>query len=239
VHVVASHSRADTDEAVVDLAGRVDGMAVQGGTVSEHALEKAAAQVRVVMMAGESPHVHASVRVENGSVQELTRHLLVDHGYRRLAFVGYNAGSPDVHARWEAFRAAHRAARRRVPTRAVEVGLQQSDGVLAARDLLDVTDTTRPDAVVCANDETALGFMIGALGRGFRVPEDVAITGFDDMPMASLVQPTLTTVRQPVRELAATTARLLLDRSTERGEVLLPTEVVLRGSCGCRNVGGG
>ena len=69
--------------------------------------------------------------------------------------------------------------------------------------------------MVCANDETALGLMIVALGRGFRVPDDLAITGFDDMPMASLVQPGLTTVRQPVRELATTTARLLADRSPE------------------------
>ncbi len=72
--------------------------------------------------------------------------------------------------------------------------------MIAAAQLLDGGDP--PEAVVCANDETALGLMIGALGRGVRVPDDLAITGFDDMPMASLVTPELTTIRQPVRELA-------------------------------------
>lgn len=238
VLVLASHSRADTDATVIDLAGRVDGMAIHGGTISDAALEKLCGMVRVVVMAADTGPAHASVRVDNTSVRGLTRHLLVDHGYRRLAFVGTPDGSPDITVRWEGFLAAHKSARRKPPAEPVRVGLQQSDGVIAAAQLLDGGDP--PEAVVCANDETALGFMIGAMGRGLRVPDDIAITGFDDMPMASLVNPDLTTVRQPVRELATTTARLLADRSPDpAGDVLLPTEIVLRGSCGCRNGGGG
>lgn len=88
--------------------------------------------------------------------------------------------------------------------------------------------------MVCANDETALGVILTVLGRGLRVPEDLAVTGFDDMDMASLVQPGLTTVRQPVRELATTTARLLVDPERRpSGNITLATELVLRGSCGC------
>jgi LacI family transcriptional regulator, galactose operon repressor len=69
------------------------------------------------------------------------------------------------------------------------------------------------------------------------VPQDVAITGFDDMPMAALVRPALTTIRQPIRELAATTARLLADpRDQQAGDIVLPTELVLRSSCGCGGV---
>jgi LacI family transcriptional regulator len=239
VLVLASHSRADTDATVIDLAGRVDGMAIHGGTISDAALETVAKQVRVVVMAGEVGPAYAAVRVDNdATVRDLTRHLLVDHGYRRLAFVGTPDGSPDVSVRWESFLAAHRSARRKPPAEPVRVGLQQSDGVIAASRLLDGGDS--PEAVVCANDETALGFMIGALGRGLRVPDDLAITGFDDMPMASLVKPDLTTIRQPVRELATTTARLLADRSPEpAGDVLLPTKLIVRGSCGCKNGGGG
>lgn len=79
--------------------------------------------------------------------------------------------------------------------------------------------------------------LIGALGRGLKVPGDIAITGFDDVAMSSLVQPGLTTIRQPVRELGAVTARLLLSGVGGPGTVmdtLLATELVLRGSCGCR-----
>jgi LacI family transcriptional regulator, galactose operon repressor len=238
VLVLASHSRADTDATVIDLAGRVDGMAIHGGTISDAALEKVCGQVRVVVMAGDVGPAYAAVRVDNGSVRDLTRHLLVDHGYRRLAFVGTPDNSPDVTVRWEGFLAAHRSARRKPPAEPIRVGLQQSDGVIAAVQLLDSDNP--PEAVVCANDETALGLMIAAMGRGLRVPEDLAITGFDDTVMASLVSPQLTTIRQPVRELASTTARLLADRSPEpAGDVLLPTELMLRGSCGCRIGGDG
>ena len=238
VLVLASHSRADTDDTVLDLAGRVDGMAIHAGTISAVAMELVCQQVRVVVMAGNAGSAHASVSVDNRNVMALTRHLLVEHGYRRLAFVGTPEGSPDVTTRWEAFLAAHRKARRVPPKQPTRVGLQQSDGVIAARELLDVDNP--PEAVVCANDETALGFMIGALGRGMRIPEDIAITGFDDMPMASLVQPDLTTVRQPVRELATTAAHLLADPlGKPAGDLLLPTELMLRGSCGCRSGGGG
>jgi LacI family transcriptional regulator len=238
VLVLASHSRADTDAVVIDLASRVDGMAIHGGTISDAALEQVCQQVRVVVMAGDTGPAHGSVRVDNANLRALTKHLLVDHGYRRLAFVGNPDGSTDVTLRWKAFLAAHKSARRTPPKEPVRVGLQQSDGVIAATELLDRGDP--PEAVVCANDETALGLMFAAMGRGLKVPDDLAITGFDDMPMASLVNPGLTTVRQPVRELATTTARMLADRSGEPGgAVLLPTEVVLRRSCGCENGGGG
>lgn len=232
VFLLASHYRADTDAKVLDLAARVDGMAIHAGTVSEAAIEEVARQIRVVVMAGEAGYAHASVSTDNSTVGGLTRHLIVDHGYRRLAFVGHPEGSPDVTARWQAFLAAHREAGVKPPADPVRLGLAQSDGAIAARKLLDESDP--PEAVVCANDETALGLTLGALGRGLRVPEDIAITGFDDMPMAALVQPGLTTVRQPVRELATTTARLLHAPLTQKdGDTVLDTELVLRGSCGC------
>ncbi len=233
VLLLSSHYRADTDAKVIDLASRVDGMAIHAGTVSEAAIQTVSEQIRVVVMAGESGSAHASVSTDNATVATLTRHLIVDHGYRRLAFVGHPEGSPDVTARWEAFLAAHRETGRTPPDDPVRLGLAQSDGAIAAKLLLD-QGGERPDAVVCANDETALGLMLGALGRGLRVPEDIAITGFDDLQMARLVRPGLTTVHQPVRELATTAARLLgapLDQLD--GDTVLATRPVLRGSCGC------
>ncbi|MFD4227921.1 LacI family DNA-binding transcriptional regulator [Streptomyces sp. NPDC058545] len=238
VLLLASHYLAGTDAKVIDLAGRVDGMAIHAGTVSDAVVEQVAQQVRVVVMCGQPSASHASVGTDNATMGVLTRHLLVDHAYRRLVFVGHPEGSPDVTSRWEAFLAAHHAAGVIPPEQPVRVGLQQSDGVIAAGRILDGGD--RPDAVVCANDETALGVILSALGRGLRVPEDLAVTGFDDMDMASLVQPGLTTVRQPVRELATTTARLLVDPDRRpSGNITLATELVLRGSCGCSAGGAG
>jgi LacI family transcriptional regulator len=238
VHILCTHLRRDSDAQVAEMARRVDGLAALGACVSDRALLEMAQTVPVVVLAGEGPGSVTSVRAENrDSVAALTRHLLVDHGLRRLAFVGSPDGSPDISARWEGFRAAHREQSLAPPRTPIRVGYQQHDGVLAADQAL--RRDPRPQAIVCANDELALGLLVGALGRGLRVPDDLVITGFDDAPMAALVSPALTTIRQPIRELAAETARQLLESaatgSTERmRDVVLPTEVVIRRSCGCR-----
>lgn len=235
VHIVGTHRREAADDDVLAMSARVDGIAVHGGTIRDETLRRLAAEVPVVVLAGQPLDGIPAVRADNTRVAELTRHLLVDHGYRRLAFVGNPDGSPDVTERWEAFKQGHREARVPAPKNPFKIGLQQSDGVIAAGELLD--GRRRPGAIVCANDETALGVLMGALGRGLRVPGDVAITGFDDVAMSSLVQPGLTTIRQPIRELGAVTARLLLSGLGGPGAVMdtvLATELVLRGSCGCR-----
>ncbi|MGC4943770.1 LacI family DNA-binding transcriptional regulator [Kribbella sp. DT2] len=234
VHIVGTHHRAAADDDVLAISGRVDGIAVHGGTIQQQTLRRLAAEVPVVVLAGKPLDGIPAVRADNSRVAELTRHLLLDHGYRRLAFVGNPDGSPDVTERWEAFKQGHREAKATPPKAPLKVGLQQSDGVIAAGELL--AGRRHPGAIVCANDETALGVLIGALGRGLKVPDDVAITGFDDVAMSSLVRPGLTTIRQPVRELGAVTARLLIAGVGGPGAVMdtvLTTELVLRGSCGC------
>ncbi|SCL32569.1 transcriptional regulator, LacI family [Micromonospora pallida] len=237
VHILCTHMREDSDEQVLEMARRVDGIAVIGGTISEPVLLRLAELVQVVVLAGQGAGPVPSVSVDNTSaMSRLTRHLLVDHGLRDLAFVGTPEGSPDVSERWAGFLAAHRELALTPPAEPVRVAMQQPDGVLAAERLL--RDGAGPQAVVCANDEIALGVLVGALGRGLRVPGDLVITGFDDAPMAALVSPPLTTVRQPVRDLAAAAARLILDAvaapgATAPDSIVLPTELVVRRSCGC------
>ncbi|HSS93905.1 MAG TPA: substrate-binding domain-containing protein, partial [Candidatus Dormibacteraeota bacterium] len=95
-----------------------------------------------------------------------------------------------------------------------------------------------PRAILCANDQTALG-VIHELGqRGIRVPQDVAITGFDDVPVARHMHPPLTTVRQPMQELGATAFDVLYTRISLGGgktDTVLPVELIVRESCGCTN----
>src|SRR6185312_12631479 len=94
-----------------------------------------------------------------------------------------------------------------------------------------------PDAVVSANDQMAIG-VVKALSRaGVRVPQDVAVVGFDDIFPGSLCDPPLTTVHQPMRMLGERSCARLLERIANPGlrpaTELLPTELVLRSSCGC------
>ena len=93
------------------------------------------------------------------------------------------------------------------------------------------------DALVCANDELALAVMKRLREGGTSVPHDVAVVGWDDVMTARYVEPALTTVRQPVRELGALAAERLHRRVTgiavEDGPQVIPTHLVILSSCGC------
>lgn len=232
----------DSEEVALEKADRVDGIAIMGGSVSAEVFGALVRhRVPLVQFAGLPLAGVPTVRTENtDAVRRLTLHLIRDHGYTRLAFAGRPTGSPDVSSRWDGFRAAHRDAGLRAPARPVAGGFEQHDGVIAAKRLL--TQATPPRAIVCANDQMAVGVLLTALGQGLRVPEDVAVTGFDDIPMADITTPALTTIRQPMRELGAETARTL--QQCIAGDcdpdldLVLATELVLRGSCGCTTSAG-
>ena len=122
--------------------------------------------------------------------------------------------------------------------RSIHGDFSEGSGAAAARTLLDRGRRPLPEAVVCANDQMAFGVLHEFQRAGIRVPADVALTGFDDIYPSRLMDPPLTTVSQPFRELGTRAARRLLDRIgepalTPRAEVL-PTSAVIRASCGCQ-----
>lgn len=235
VFILGTHGRARSNEQALELADRVDGLVVMGRTVDDAVVERMqAAGIPVVMLARPPVAATDTVRAENeASARALTEHLL-DHGHRSFAFLGDPEGSPDVSERYLGFCAALRAAGTGVPPRPVPCGFREAEGHRAAAALLDSGPPA--DAIVAANDEIAIGAVRAARERGLRVPEDIAITGWDDIALAEHVRPGLTTVRQPLRELGATAAALLTERirgtRTEPHHVLLPTALVVRASCG-------
>ena len=106
-------------------------------------------------------------------------------------------------------------------------------GRRSARDLLVATSS--PQTVICANDAMALGVMDACrFELGLRVPEDVAVTGFDDIPQAQWPSYRLTTIRQPVRRMAKATVRMLMDlidgSATSGERRMLPPELCIRGT---------
>jgi LacI family transcriptional regulator len=97
-----------------------------------------------------------------------------------------------------------------------------------------------PDAVFVASDSMALGALRALRNAGKRVPEEVAVVGFDDMPQAATANPPLTTVRQPIQRAGALAVEMLID-ILENGvdpprRIILPTELVIRDSCGSQLV---
>jgi DNA-binding LacI/PurR family transcriptional regulator len=109
------------------------------------------------------------------------------------------------------------------------------DGGRAAFDLLQ--EEGLPTAVVTVSDVTAIGILLAAADAGVRVPEDLSVIGYDDIPEASWTSPRLTTVHQPIRDKGRLAARILIDRIRSDGAVkplteLLATRLVVRGSTG-------
>jgi LacI family transcriptional regulator len=110
-------------------------------------------------------------------------------------------------------------------------------GQLAAREILAAPRHEAPDAIVCANDQMAIGAIRERRAAGIRVPADISVTGFDDVYLGALLTPPLTTVHQPMRLLGERACAMLLERIAEPGlprrVERLPTKLVIRESCGC------
>jgi LacI family transcriptional regulator len=227
---------------VLGMADRADGLAIMGATVGDDLIRRLAARgVPLVTMARTRIDGIPNTRVDNySSTVALVTHLIHDHGYARLAFVGNIIGAPDAADRWAGFLQAHRNAQLTPPISPLSTAWEQASGVQAAWQLLDMSE--RPQAVVCGNDEIATGMLSAFARTGVRVPDDIAVTGWDDGPYSEYTTPPLTTVSQPARALGSETARILLaminGNGDVPGEVVLSTEPVLRASCGCRYLPG-
>ncbi len=235
VLILSTHGREAARDMVLDLASRVDGLVVLGRTVGDDVLSELARRgLPLVVLARDPLEGVDAVNAENTtSARELTTHLVRDHGYRDVAFVGDASTSPDTHQRWRGYREALRTLGQVAPRRPVPCAFDERGGHKAATRLLRGKP---PRALVCANDEIALGAVTAAEDLGLRVPDDVAITGWDDVMAARHSRPGLTTVRQPMRRLGAQAARRLHERlggdTSESRHEVLPTQLVRRASCG-------
>ncbi|MFI6938827.1 LacI family DNA-binding transcriptional regulator [Streptomyces sp. NPDC050418] len=244
--LIAASLKGGPESLVAKVAGRVDGFAVLARTVPTEELEVLSRRRPVVMLAGprENQLDHLDhIEVANADGQrELTRHLIEDHGLRRLAYVGSAEESPDVEARFRGYVEACRTAGLTVSAEPdLRVGMMtQAQGAEAADALLD-RPGERPEALLFANDQMAVGALHTLERRGVRVPQDVVVTGFDGIALSRLVRPALTTVRQPMRRMGEEAVELLVrrlnDRTSGRTEepvsMTLPVSVVRRASCGC------
>ncbi|QDX26560.1 LacI family transcriptional regulator [Sphingomonas suaedae] len=172
-----------------------------------------------------------SVTIDDAAAaQEATAHLIA-HGHRAIAFVT----GPDTHIssveRLKGYRAALAETGIAFDPDLVVAGDYSFDsGRRAARALLD--RAMPPSAIFAGNDDMAAGALAVAHERGIPVPDQLSIAGFDDSDLAAAVWPPLTTVRQPVHELARSAADLLLDPQRPRDRLTFDTRLIARASTG-------
>lgn len=230
VMLVIAGNEGQADDAIISLATRVDGIAFLGTDVER----VARSTKKVVLIAGDARPDVEVISTENvDGARRLTEHLFA-HGHARLLFVGDPGAAHDVRERYEGFVLAHRAMGL-VPREPVLAPFRETDGRLVAERIIG--GELEADALVCGNDELALAIMARLMRAGIDVPVDMAVVGWDDVMTARYVRPGLTTVRQPVRDVGALAAdrlfQLVSGTATETQQHVLPTEVVIRGSCGC------
>ncbi len=175
-----------------------------------------------------------SVSIDNrNGARELTNHL-IEHGYRRIAFISGPKGTYDADERLAAFRETMGENGLEVNDRLIWPGqFTEASGRDAVARWLDA-DNPLPDAIFAANDAMAIGALSLLRERGFRVPRDTALVGFDDIDTAAHLG--LTTVHVPMRRMGSIAAQLAVDQISQNKSLTsyrLPVACAVRSSCGC------
>lgn len=190
----------------------------------------------VLVQQTEGEDIPSFVTDNYGGACQLSEHLL-DHGYQRFAYISGSNLTCDSAERLRGLRDSLAGRGLALDDRYIAPGdYLRGSGYEAMQRLLALDPL--PDVVFAANDQMASDALLVINEYGLRVPEDIAIAGFDDVPLASYITPALTTVHQPTYELGFQAAQAALnivkeEKPIEPMHVVLPTRLVVRRSCGC------
>jgi LacI family transcriptional regulator len=242
-HLLVSSSHADHREllaALRTMRGRIDGLIVMVPDVDAPSIRDSAGESPVVLLdPGGGVDGYDTISIANSEgASEVIRHLL-RLGHRRIATVTGPERNADARERLLGYRGALREGGGELDT-ALEVrgDFGEASGYEAARKLLHLSE--RPTAIFAGNDYMAVGVLRALADAGVRVPEEIAVVGFDDIEMCRYLTPPLTTVRVDTFHLGERAVKMLraalrsrVDRATRvtHHEVLATTPVIRR-SCG-------
>lgn len=232
--VSGSHSDpAEVDALLRALHGRVDGLIVMASMRNAGAIRIPPGVPAIFLGDPPSPGSHPSLRIDNaGGARAVAEHLL-DLGHRRIAVISGPAENSDAEARLLGFREALAARGVELePDLLVQGDFREESGRAAAQAL--AARKSRPSAIFATNDAMAIGCLSALREAGLSVPGDLAIAGFDDVPIARYLAPPLTSVRVAIAEMGERAmARLLAGlegRGAEPLEETIPAALVARAS---------
>lgn len=234
LHLIVSGSHSDSDEMRAVLRavrGRVDGLIVMSPDLDASALLRDLPDSFPVVLLNALVEGRPSITIDNaGGARAVVRHL-ASLGHRRIAFVGGPANNGDAAQRRRGYRAGMRAAGAgRDADLELTGNFTEDSGYEAAKTI--ARRSSRPTAVFAANDAMAIGALSAFHEAGIRVPGDVALVGFDDIPIARFLSPPLTSVKVPIADLGRRGLDLLLDSSNAKRNETLKTSLMVRQSCG-------
>jgi LacI family transcriptional regulator len=238
-HILVSGSHSDPSQMlnVVDtMRGRVDGLVVMAPDVTLAPLDELRARAMPVVLLNSATPNGDAITIDNyGGARAMMRHLH-ELGHTRIAFVRGPQHNADARERLRGYRHAMRGIAA-VPNKALECSgdFTEESGFAAARRVAELKP--RPTAVFAANDSMAVGVLASLTASGVKVPEEMSVVGFDDIPIARYVNPALTTMRVDIAELGRCAFGLLLDAIGNPAAHAprhdrVATTLVVRKSCG-------
>ncbi|MCM1193554.1 MAG: GGDEF domain-containing protein [Acetatifactor muris] len=249
VHVFTCHLNYEENEANKQGAFRImelpdfslyDGVVLVKNTIQYH---RAAARLVERLKAVNAPVVNVSselqgfmnIQVSGYHAQaDIVEHLIQEHGLKRINYITGIVANSDSQERYQAYLDVMRRNGLEVSEKQVYNGhfnqKSGSDGV----EWFLAQDSVAPEAIVCANDSMAIGAVSQLKKRGYRVPEDVAVTGFDNDELGKFCKPMLTTVDKDQYAMGRKAVEMLLTPELYEEPVVLKAEAVFCNSCGCR-----
>ncbi|WP_114943098.1 LacI family DNA-binding transcriptional regulator [Microvirga calopogonii] len=223
--------------AAFTAAGRVDGAILLNGHLFGQTREGEGHPARItiplVALCESIPGADIpQIEIDNrAAASRMTQHL-ASMGHRKIAYVSGPASNILERERFLGFKDGLTASGLPFdPGLVIPGDYTIETGVMAGQDIVARAD--RPTAVFCTSDEMAIGLMRTLFSAGLRVPEDISVAGFDDIEFAAVAEPSLTTIRQPRRELGQAAASALIDLLQGRPSpkrIRLETELVIRDS---------
>jgi len=236
-HLLLSCSHGDTGEmaaAIRAMHGRVEGLLLLAPQLDSAELGELGATVPTVFMNSRVDDRVSSLAIDNyGGARAMVRHL-ASRGHRTIAHVAGPIDNFDSHERERGYRDELVTSLPAARPLVIRGDFTEASGYAAGRTL--AAATPRPAAVFAANDMAALGCLAAFRAMSLEVPRDIAVAGFDDIPIAAYVRPALTTMRIPIVELGRGAvmelANAIAHRATRPVTTMFHPELVVRESCG-------
>jgi LacI family transcriptional regulator len=244
VMVSSSHSQRNMVEMLIEFmaSGRVDGvilMAPQMHKEIDEFLKKSKRPIVLINSCSDLTNV-VNFQIDNyGGAFNCVKHL-VGHGYEKIAIIKGPFANCDAQERYLGFRDALEKNNLTINKQfEVNGDFQIKSGYTAFLELMN--QNKKPDAIFISNDMMAIGAYEAAKALNIKIPQDIAIVGFDDIYLSKLLNPRLTTMHVPISDLGAKAVNYLLKMISDKVnpkqayKEVLPTKLVIGGSCGCSN----
>ncbi|MGA9332808.1 MAG: LacI family DNA-binding transcriptional regulator [Rudaea sp.] len=240
LHLLVSSSHGSATEAAAALRamqGRVDGLLIMSPHVDGEFLRNylPGSLPTVLMNSPATSTRYSTLNIDNyGGAFAMTQHL-IRCGYRKIALIGGPDGNFDASERLRGYRDAVAQSGEPIESNTYGGDFTEESGYYASRQMLAMRN--RPRAIFASNDMMAVGALFALNEAGVRVPEDIALVGFDDIPIAPFVSPPLSTVRVRIANLGRSALEELATQLEEHDTTpsplrTFPCEIVVRASCG-------